>query len=151
MDMKKLRNLFVFTCLLGASALIVSCDNEKTISANELPSSAQEFINAHFSTAQIANVQKENEGLGGEEFKVHLNDGTEIKFDKSGEWKEVDAPGNASIPSQFIPQNILSHIAGNYTNASVVSVSKDSKRYEIELANGMDLKYDLAGNFEKVD
>lgn len=136
--------------LLFLSGLIFSCESEKTVSENELPSDAQQFVSDYFASASIANVQQERD-LGSNEFIVFLQDGTEIKFDEKGVWQEVDGPGTQSIPVDFIPENIQNYISSTYAGAEITAISKDRQGYDVDLSNGMDLKFDTSGNFKKVD
>ena len=73
--------------LLGATVLFA---RDIIVPASELPRNAQDFISKNFKTAQIALVKKDIDS-----YDVTLNDGTEIDFIITGEWKEVD--GNTKL------------------------------------------------------
>lgn len=60
---------------------------KKVINNNQLPANAQTFIKNNFAINQISSTIEEQESLFSKEYKVILNNGTEIEFDKSGNWE----------------------------------------------------------------
>src|SRR5690606_26506983 len=117
---------------------------------NDLPEKAQAFIQKNFSKEKIRYILKETEDFLDMEYKVTFPDKIKIKFDKKGNWKEVDGH-RQPIPTRFIPENILSYIKKRFPNNEVVKIEKDSKSYEVEITNGLELEFDTNGNFIKID
>lgn len=118
--------------------------------AQALPQEITAFINKHFPGATIAGVEPDNE-FGGVEYDVHLNDGTEVDFDKNNQWEQVDCKGKA-VPAALIPTNIANYVKTNYQAVAIAKIDKKNYGgYEIELANGMELKFDASGKFVGVD
>ncbi|MFD2597510.1 PepSY-like domain-containing protein [Sphingobacterium corticis] len=138
--------------LLTIAVATLSCDKEENVQAADLPGTASTFVSANFPNATIANVKREREGLNGREYEVTLNDGTQISFDKDGNWTEVDGPGTAAIPDGFVIQPIKDYIAKTYSGQKISSIEKDRNEFDVELTpSGIDLVFDLAGNFKRVD
>lgn len=46
-----------------------------------------------------------------------------------------------------LPEAILTYLAANYPNATILEVEREDEGYEIELSNGMELKFDQNGQF----
>ncbi|EFQ8131171.1 hypothetical protein H0G10_001829, partial [Campylobacter coli] len=110
--------------LLGATVLFA---RDIIVPASELPRNAQDFISKNFKTAQIALVKKDIDS-----YDVTLNDGTEIDFIITGEWKEVDGKYKA-LPNSILP-NIMPKISAS-SNAQIIEVSREINGYKFELSN----------------
>ncbi|HED7893616.1 TPA: PepSY-like domain-containing protein [Campylobacter coli] len=121
--------------LLGATVLFA---RDIIVPASELPRNAQDFISQNFKTAQIALVEKDIDS-----YDVTLNDGTEIDFIITGEWKEVDGKYKA-LPNSILP-NIMPKISAS-SNAQIIEVSREINGYKFELNNQLKIYTDAQGN-----
>ena len=121
--------------LLGATVLFA---RDIIVPASELPRNAQDFISKNFKTAQIALVKKDIDS-----YDVTLNDGTEIDFIITGEWKDVDGKYKA-LPNSILP-NIMPKI-GASSNAQIIEVSREINGYKFELSNQLKIYTDAQGN-----
>lgn len=146
--MKKILSLLPLFLLTVICFAATGCDeNEDTfISEKELPSSAKSFITTYFPSAEIMTTQREKD-----EYEVTLSDGTVIYFDKSGEWKDVDAAMGQSLPTGFYPAAIDNYIAANYAGAGINEISKERRGYDVELVTGQDLVFNAQGEFITID
>ena len=79
-----------------------------------------------------------------------MHDGTEVDFNKDGEWKSIDR-GQKAVPAALVLKPISDFVAANYAGAKIVDIEKDRNSYDITLANGIELKFDRSGKFLKVD
>lgn len=148
--MKKL--LLALTVLLSFATLTMSCDKESVVTEDQLPQSASQFLNENFKGVKILSVVEEKEGLSGKEFDVLLDNGIEIKFDKNGQWLDIDAKADtATLPDNLIPTAIRDYVKQNYTNAGINSIEKEKHGYDVELTNGLDLVFDKDGKFVRID
>ena len=86
-----------------------------------------------------------------DEYEVVLTDGSEISFDRNGNWDNVEVNNTASVPKGFVPKGVGEYVKKNHAGTRVVGIDKDRSGYEVELSNGIDLKFDRAGNFLKYD
>lgn len=67
-------------------------DDRITSDINELPAQSREFIREWFGDVGIAHIKIDNNYEGRvKDYEVLLTNGIEIEFDKSGEWKEIEA------------------------------------------------------------
>ncbi|EDI8388252.1 hypothetical protein GD547_04965 [Campylobacter coli] len=121
--------------LLGATVLFA---RDIIVPASELPRNAQDFISKNFKTAQIALVKKDIDS-----YDVTLNDGTEIDFIITGEWKDVDGKYKA-LPNSILP-NIMPKISAS-SNAQIIEVSREINGYKFELSNQLKIYTDAQDN-----
>lgn len=121
--------------LLGATVLFA---RDIIVPASELPRNAQDFISKNFKTAQIALVKKDIDS-----YDVTLNDGIEIDFIITGEWKDVDGKYKA-LPNSILP-NIMPKISAS-SNAQIIEVSREINGYKFELSNQLKIYTDAQGN-----
>lgn len=120
------------------------------IKFSELPQKAQTFVKTHFSESDIASVWKDTEMLLVEDYTVVFNNGTEIEFYPSGEWKEVKSRGT-EISAKIIPSGIAQYVSQNYNGHPIKKISKKRYGYEVELSGGTDLEFSQNGKFLRID
>lgn len=137
---------FVLLMFLGAQAFA----QDTVISQNQLPKTAQTFLSNYFGDTQVANAVKEK-GIRKTEYEVYLNDGSKLEFDGDGNWKEVESKTRSLSDMSFIPQNIREYAAKNFPTYPIKKVEKSSRKYEVKLTNGLELEFDLKGNFLRID
>lgn len=113
-----------------------------------LPPKAQTFLKSNFKKG--VNHIKVDKKRNSCEYDVILKDGTEIEFDTDGSWRSVEC-GMEAVPSSVIPKAISTYVSKNYKGAKIVGIEVERRGYEVNLSNGMELKFDRAGNFLRVD
>ena len=116
--------------------------------AQALPEAITTFLKQHFPNATVSGVEPDNEH-GGLEYDVYLNDGTQVDFDANNQWEKVESM--KGVPAALVPKAIATYVKGNYQNLAITKINKEYGGYEIELANGMDLKFDGSGRFMGMD
>lgn len=130
--------------------LLTSAQKEKRINLQDLPEQAQSFIKNNLNKAKAQQVWKETENALEVAYKVTFQDRLKVKFDKLGNWKEVN--GNRKpIPTEFIPDKILRYVRQSFPHNEVVKIEKEKRSYEVEISNGLELEFDKKGNFVKID
>lgn len=139
-----MKNIFLIMICTLSFSLVALADKPSTIDA--LPKTAQEFLSTYFAKSKIASVMlDESDG----DFKVKLENGVKVEFNKIGSWTEIE--GLTSLPKGLVSSNIYDYVAHNYKKVKVVKIERDKKGFEIELADGRELEFDLNGNFVKID
>lgn len=118
--------------------------------ANVLPQAAQTMLKRHFKSRTVSMVKVDSRSFGGKEYEVILTDGTEIEFDNSGNWTEVDCGRNA-VPAGLIIKPIADYVKRNYSGEKIVHIEVDRSKYEIELSNGTELEFARDGRFLRED
>lgn len=148
MNMKKILKwlpLLLVTVVFGALAAACNGD-DKVVGENELPASAKTFVSTYFASAKVATAYKD-----GNEYEVMLSNGVRIDFNRSGEWKDVDAPLNEALPTGFYPKAIDAYLLANMNGAGINEISKERYGYDVELVTGIDLRFDSEGRFLRYD
>lgn len=135
--------LVAIVCVCTACA-----DDVTTTDISKLPAKAQSYLK--YFDASVAYIEIDNNGIAGKTYEVRLSDGAEIDFDKNGEWKDVDCK-TKPVPKEFIPAPIANYVKTNYPNEFVTHIDRDSRGYDVELSNHLDLKFDASGNFLRFD
>ena len=117
---------------------------------NQLPLSAHNFINQHFTKPQVAHIKIDSEVLS-KKYEVLLTNGIEIDFDGKGNWQEVDAK-KGKVPATIIPSFVSNYLkTNNFTTEFVTKIERDRKGYEVELNTDLTFKFDKNGKFRKAD
>lgn len=146
MDMRK---LFLIMALV-VGILTASARDTYSHDVNVLPKAAQTILQNNFK-AKVSHIKIEKTLGSISEYDVVLNDGTEITFDSKGNWKEVEVSSNKAVPSALVPPEILSYVKQHQKNSAIVGIEKNRTNYEVELANGDEMKFDTAGKFLRYD
>ncbi|MTG98189.1 hypothetical protein GJV76_08610 [Myroides sp. BIT-d1] len=128
-------------------------DNEQVVSANELPQKAKDFVSANFANEEITFVKKEIDD-NRVEFDIYLSSGTSIEFNQQGDWREIEAGRQATLPTAFLPAELVQYVTSHYKEYKLASVEKDYNKYKVELEKGrqeIDLEFNLSGKFLRID
>lgn len=136
--MKKI--LLSLAIVLGLATGAVAKSNY-TRDSSVLPQKALTTLSRHF-PADVSMVKVEPG-----EFEVILTDGTEITFYTSGDWDDVEVPRGKEVPAGLIPQGIKNYVSQNYAGQKIESIDKNRNGYDVELSNGIDLKFNSQGQF----
>ena len=139
--------------IVSALCAVFSMGMYAQTSTSNLPGSAQNFINQHFSSISVDKVDENSNWQIWEDdkYEVKLSNGVELDFDESGNIVEIDSQNNEAIPMAALPSNIRTYIQSNHANAQVIGWEKQDKEQEVELADGTEIEFDVEGNFRKLD
>lgn len=116
---------------------------------SELPTAAVSFLSTYYNGIRITYIEKDYED-GQLEYEVYLADGSDVTFNSSGDWLDVDAATGKTIPVGILPTVIATYLANNYAGIGVNEVSRKSRGvvgYEVELINGIEFLFGPEGNF----
>ena len=76
--------------------------------------------------------------------------GTKIEFNNAGKWTSVDCQ-TREVPQDLILKPIRNYVAKNFPDVKIVKIEKDFVGFDIELSDGVEVKFDRLGNFKSVD
>lgn len=141
--MKKLAILFV--SLFAMQSVFAASD--KPIQMNDLPQAAQQFLAANFPNVKAVLVTEDSDLLD-KSYEVTFNTADKVEFDRQGEWTEVKCK-NSQVPSAIVPAQITQFVANTYPGAKILTIERDRHRYEVDLSNGWEVKFDM--NFNVID
>lgn len=141
--------VFILIAMIGVSVSAMAKDTF-TRDVNVLPKAAQTVISNNFKAkVNLIEIDKELGRIS--EYEVILNDGTEISFDRDGNWKNVEVGKNGKIPGSFIPKTISDYVKKNQPGQKILGIEKNRSGFEVEISNGIEMKFDKDGNFIKYD
>lgn len=139
----------VLATMVASMLLLTGCDDEERISYGKLPSAARTFIETFFPTESCVYAERDRDD-GRREYEARLSNGTEIKFDASGEWTEVDCKFSL-LPEGIVPQTIVEDLAVRYPEAGIYKISREMGGYEVAISGGLELIYSADGTFIRED
>ena len=144
--MKKLFLLLI----VGLLAVLPASADKYMHSDEALPQAAKAVLKKNFKS-EVSLVKIEKEFAQIKEYEVIMTDGTEITFDRQGNWKEVETRNTGSIPVGFVPAGIQKYVKANHKDTRIVGIEKSRSGYEIDLSNGIEMKFNSDGDFLRYD
>lgn len=147
--MKKV--LFLMTAVFAV--ITTACADDRLIPFEQLPQEAQIFTRKYFSADdplyRQAYVTYDAE-LFDSSYMVVFTNGDGLEFNKDGQWKDFDCQ-QCVVPNEIIPAPIQSYLTANFPDKAVKKIEKNRRSYEIKLAGGLELEFDLNGNLVELD
>jgi hypothetical protein len=143
-------NKIIYVGLAFALAFLTICcdDNDKVLDEAELPQTARNFIELHFPQQTIKHTTRDED-----DYQVTLDNGFSLEFNLDGSWDEVSGNGG-DIPASVIeglPVSLSGYLSANYPSVPVIRLEIDRGNYDVELANYLELIFDIDGNFVRLD
>ena len=143
--MKRLMFLICMFLMMGTTYSMA--DDGYVVGIQQLPAGAQEVMTKCFADKTVLTILKERD-----EYEVIFNNGEKIEFNKKGEWTEVSCH-TTQVPDILIPNPIKMRIMADFSNTRIVKIdrSRNGKKYEVKLSNGLEVEFDKKFNVIKVD
>ncbi len=141
----------ILTLILAIGAVTaLSARDDYSRDPSVLPQAAQNVLSTHFK-AKVSVIKIDKTMGHVDDYEVILTDGTEISFDRNGNWKEIETSASTSVPKAFIPKGVADYVAMNHKGKKIVGIEQDRGGYDVELSDGIDIKFDRQGNFKRYD
>ena len=141
-----MKKLLMSLALIAGVTLGAAARDEYRYDMSVLPENAQNTISDNFKSD--VSVIKIDRTLGiVSEYEVTLADGTEISFDRYGDWESVEANNAKSVPASIVIKPVNDYVKTNYSGAKIVGVERDRRGIEVDLSNGLDLHFTHSGKF----
>lgn len=141
--------LIALVAIIGISSAAMASD-KYVHDASVLPKGAQSTLAKNFkSKVSVVKIDKDFGRIS--EYEVVMSDGAEVTFDNDGNWKDVEVNVTKSVPAGFIPTSISNYVKMNHKGKRIVGIEKTRSGYEVELSNGIEMKFDKEGKFIKFD
>lgn len=144
-----MKKLLLTLLLIIATVGMANAFDKYTINRDDLPQKAQDFIQEHFPKAKIGMIKVDKHLLKKTDYDVKLVNGTKIEFSNAGKWTSVDCK-TREVPQKIIMKPIRNYVAKNFPDVIIVKIEKKSSGYEIELSDGVELKFNLLGQFKSM-
>lgn len=145
----KLNRILFLLAFMAAALTNVRAFDKYTIDRDELPQPAQEFLNEHFPKAKVSMIKVDKHLLKKTDYDVKLTNGTKIEFNNSGKWTSVDCK-TKEVPQKLILKAIRNYVSKNFPKTFITSIEKKTSGYEIELNDGVELKFNPLGGFKSM-
>ena len=139
--MKKLIFAFIAIVCFGFSSVMAQ-------NTNANPAITQ-FVTQYFPDATVQMVMPDDDDID-----VVLNDYTKIEFRRNNEWKKVDCEHSTTftaVPATLVPEQITAYVTANFPNAIIKKLEKNFRSWEIELNNGLELKFNNSFKIMEID
>lgn len=144
MKQKILKTSLIMTLLIMYGTILFA----QVIDEKDLPKEIQSYVQIHFPESQIIFAVKDKEGLS-YKYELKLNNRVELDFNAQGEIISIE--GKEKLPDSVIPVKILSYVQKKFPKNYITDWSLKKRKQEIELDNGLELKFNNDGDFIKMD
>lgn len=145
-----MRKLFILATFLLSLTIAFAGNDKITKDTSVLPTVSRQFLSRHFAKIPVSHIKIEKALMGIDSYDVILTDGTNVEFNRKGEWKEVKRHKTA-IPAAIVPKSIREYVKKHYPSAVIIAIDKDSRNYEVDLNNKTELKFNLKGKLTDID
>jgi hypothetical protein len=140
---------FIVSGIFALALLMTGCSDRPVLPA-QLPVPIQTFVQQNFPGQTVTSAQKDLE-LTGWKYEVFLADGTHIDFDTDDMWDKIECPLTNPVPTALIPPSVAATIQANYPDAMITKIDKERNGFEVDLANGLELKFNKQGAIVEMD
>lgn len=130
------------------SLTFTSCDKEEVIPTSDLPSEIKSYITTHFPNNTIVQVINDRDGLT-KTYDILLSESISLEFNRKKEIIDID--GVAQLPNSVIPEKIRQYVTTNYSTNLITDWELDDKNQQVQLDNGIDLEFNMKGDFLRID
>lgn len=146
----KIKRFLAGAAVLLAGFTVANAAEHYSRTASALPAVAQRVISQHF-TSGVSLVKTETIMGIVDDYDVILNDGTELSFDRKGVLTDVETSATSSVPAGLMPAGITRYVKANHAGQRIVGLERQRNGWDVELANGVDIKFNAQGKFQRYD
>lgn len=144
-----MKKLIVALLMIFVTAGVATAFDKYTINRDALPEQAQKMLKEYFPKAKIGMIKVDKHLLKKTDYDVRLVNGTTIEFNNAGKWTSVNCK-NRAVPEGLVTNPIRKYVSKNFSDVKIVKIKKKSGGYEIGLSDGVELKFNLLGQFKGV-
>ena len=141
--MKKIKFLLLMAMVMTMSLTMSADDDDRVITFDQLPQTAQAFHKTHFAAKVPLLVTAD-----WDDFTIRYESGEKVEFDRLGNWKDIECY-NSKVPTEVIPAQISSYVSSTFPGKSVIKMERHRSVYEVKLNNGMEIEFNR--NFQVID
>ena len=138
----------ILTAVLALFVVGLFFAQDRVISERELPVGVKNNVAKYFGQRVINSVVKDVDGFK-TTYEIYFSDQTKAEFRSNGVLKETK--NHNGLPAAVIPTKIQAYVKMHYPNTVITKYDRGSYKQEIELNNGLDLEFNLKGDFLGID
>ena len=112
----------------------------------EWPAAIDEYLALNYPSDTIEEVEFDDRA-----YEIELLSGIELIFDLDGNFLALELAEEDDEELTEWPTAIDEYIALNYPDAQIEEIELDDEEYEVELDNGVELFFDIDGNFLEIE
>lgn len=124
-------------------------EDERQITFSALPQAAQTFVKNYFNTSDISFIKEDTDKMY-KEYKVYMKDGSRMEFDTDGQWTEIKLRSK-DVPKEVVPESVTAYIIESYPQHTIMTIERHGRGYEVELSNGIEIKFNQRGEMVRID
>lgn len=143
-----MKRLFFATIMLLSIASASA--TERMVSYDRLPANAKAFITAHFGELTFSYAKYDTD-ITDHNYDVIFTDGTQIEFNRRGEWRKVECSRTTVMPQAILPQGIVEFINSTHPGARIEDVERERKGFQVGLSNDVEIVFDQRGRVKWYD
>lgn len=144
-----MKKFFLILVSLFTLHTVAMAGDDVPVTIDQLPATAQQFIKKYFAKSEISYAKMERDWLD-KNYDVIFTDGDKLEFDRQGNWTDVDCKYSV-VPDAIVPKAIKEYVAKNHPRTQIVQIERDKKFHEIELSNGLEIKFNKQFKAVKID
>ncbi|MFA5650066.1 MAG: PepSY-like domain-containing protein [Proteiniphilum sp.] len=144
----KTKNIGSMIAFALTAVILIGCDQEKVLTASEIPSEITEYVSTHFPNNNLLQAVEDRDGFT-RTYDVVLSDNITLEFNRKKEITDID--GNAQLPDSVIPTEISLYVATNFPNNVITDWELEDRHQQVGLDNGADLEFTMNGDFIRID
>ncbi len=112
-----------------------------------IPASIVEYVTTNYPDQAIVEINKEPYG-----YEVGLSNAVELEFNADGEFIRVDDnDDDITISYDKLPAVSRSFIESHFPGVKTVLIERDNASYDVRLGNGVEIDFNLNGEWDNVD
>lgn len=139
----------ILAALVFAASFSFALADDRPVAYSQLPSIAQTFIDSNFPEGKVSYAMMDDDFIR-PDYKVVLDNGIEIQFDYDGRLEKIEAH-RAVMPQDIIPVQIRDYVKLHYPDAVFIKYEIGKRTYDVELSNGLELKFNRNFNLVEMD
>lgn len=138
----------IITLLIATAFSYNTNAQDKNIPLNQIPKQITEYLNTHFPNNTVLEATFDDH-VKYKKYEIELNNKISLEF--STEFQVTEIKSKDKLPDSVIPAAILTYVKTNYPINTISDWEIDKGNQQIELNNGIDLIFNLKGEFLKVE
>ncbi|HRN35251.1 MAG TPA: PepSY-like domain-containing protein [Saprospiraceae bacterium] len=139
----------LFLAFMISTISLIGCDDKETLlDADKIPAEIKTYVEKHFPGKNILQCIKDVDGLE-VSYDVVVEGGYKLEFNRD---KKIDSvKGVSKLPDSVVPEKILAYVASNYPGNYIIEWDVDKSTQEVKLDNRLELVFNSAGDFLRID
>ena len=129
------KSIFFLFALVLTSCLPLHADNDRVITFDRLPATAQTMLNKNFADKVPLVITAD-----WDDYKVMYANGEKVEFDKRGNWRDIECKAS-QVPTDLIPTKIAANVNATFPGSTITEIDRDYLGYSVQLSNGLELEY----------